>query len=123
MVEFSFYSGTYRGASIPVAEWPLFEARAADQLNRYKRIYTVTAPDENAEAMAICAMADALAYFTAVQNGTGGAVASASVGSVSVSYAGAASAVDLSPKGQARELYRCASQYLEIYRGVGGCCC
>ena len=123
MVDYSFYVGTYRGSSIPLNDWPLFEARAADQHNRYKRIYTVTAPDENAEAMAICAMADALAYFTAVQNGTGGAVASASVGSVSVSYAGAASAVDLSPKGQSRELYRCASQYLDIYRGVGGCCC
>ena len=123
MVDYSFYVGTYRGSSIPVADWPLFEARATDQLNHYKRIYTVTAPDENAEAMAICAMADALAYFTAAQNGTGGAVASASVGSVSVSYTGTASAVDLSSKGQARELYRCASQYLEIYRGVGGCCC
>ena len=119
MVEFSFYRDVYRGSSIPETDWALFEARAADQLARYKRIYTVTSPDENAEAMAICAMADALAYFTAAQNGAGGAVASASIGSVSVSYAGAAAAVDLSPKGQARELYRCASQYLEIYRGVG----
>ena len=118
MVEYDFYADTYRGSSIPEANWPLFEARASEQLARYKRIYTVTAPDENAEAMAICAMADALAYYTAAQNGSGGAVASASVGSVSVSYAGA-SAVDLSPKAQARELYRCASQYLEIYRGVG----
>ena len=119
MVTYDFYANTYRGSSIPGADWPLFEARAAEQLARYKRIYTVTAPDENAEAMAICAMADALAYFAAAQNGTGGAVASASIGSVSVSYAGAASVVDLSPKGQSRELYRCASQYLEIYRGVG----
>lgn len=119
MVEFSFYRDVYRGSSIPATDWNLYEARAADQLARYKRIYIVTAPDENAEAMAICAMADALAYFTAAQNGAGGAVASASIGSVSVSYAGATSAVDLSPKGQVKELYRCASQYLEIYRGVG----
>lgn len=119
MVKFSFYSDTYRGSSIPEADWDLFEARAAEQLARFKRVYAVTAPDENAEAMAICSMADALAYFAAAQNGAGGAVASASIGSVSVSYAGAASAVDLSPKGQAKELYRCASQYLDIYRGVG----
>ena len=119
MVNFEFYTNTYRGSSIPESDWPLFSARAEDQLARYKRIYIVTAPDENAEAMAICAMAEALAYFTAAQNGAGGAVASASIGSVSVSYAGAASAVDLSPKGQTKELYRCASQYLEIYRGVG----
>jgi len=68
--------------------------------------------------MAVCAMADALAYFTAAQNGMG-AVAAASIGSVSVSYGNAANAVDLSPKGQAKELYRCASLYLEFYRGVG----
>ena len=119
MVTYDFYANTYRGSSIPGADWPLFEARAAEQLARYKRIYTVTAPDENASAMAICAMADALAYYAALQNGTGGAVASASIGSVSVSYAGASSVIDLSPKAQAKELYRCACQYLEIYRGVG----
>ena len=118
MVNYYFYADIYRGSSIAEPDWSLFEARAADQLSRYKWIYTVTAPDENAEAMAVCAMADALAYFSAAQNGTGGAVASASIGSVSVSYAGA-SAVDISPKAQAKELYRCASQYLEIYPPVG----
>ena len=121
MVGFEFYTSTYRGSSIPEADWHLLEARAADQLKHYKRIYAVTAPDDDAEAMAVCAMADALAYFAAAQNGSGGVVASASIGSVSVSYGGAAAAVDLSPKGQEKELYRCARQYLEIYRGVGQC--
>lgn len=116
MVSFNFYTMEYKGCSIQDTEWPLFEARAAEQLARYQRSYTVTAPAENAEAMAVCAMADALAYFAAAQNGTG-AVSSASIGSVSVSYGGAS--VDLSPRGQARELYRCAKQYLDIYRGVG----
>ena len=120
MVGFEFYKDTYKGVSITEAEWPTFEARAEDQLTRYKRIYTVTAPEETSEAMAVCAMADALAYFVAAQNGAGGAVTSASIGSVSVSYGGAGS-VDLSPKGQSKELYRCASQYLNIYRGAGGC--
>lgn len=122
MVNHEFYKGKYHGGSISAQEWPVFEARAADQLARYKRIYTVTVPegDPDAESMAVCAMADALAYFTAALNGTGGPVASASIGSVSVSYAGASGgAVDLSAKGQAQELYRCASQYLDIYRGVG----
>ena len=122
MVDFKFYTETYRGSSVPASDWPLFEARAAEQLIRYKRIYTVTAPDENAEDMAVCAMADALAYFIAAQNGTGGAVSSASIGSVSVSYGGAG-VMDLSPKAQERELYRCACRYLDIYRGVGGCSC
>lgn len=118
MVDFQFYTDTYRGVSIPAGDWAVFSQRAASQLARYKRIYTVIAPEEHSEAMAVCAMADALAYFAAAQNGTGGAVSSASIGSVSVSYSGS-SAVDLSPKGQAKELYRCAGLYLDIYRGVG----
>ena len=32
---------------------------------------------------------------------------------------GGADAVDVSSAGQAKELYRCASLYLDIYRGVG----
>lgn len=117
MVEYSFYTDAYLGGSIPAAEWNAFEARAAEQLSRFKRIYTVTAPDENAESMAICAMADAIYFFSAAVNG-GGQIASASIGSVSTAYV-SANAVDISPKGQAKELYRCAANYLEIYRGVG----
>lgn len=120
MVDFKFYKETYCGSAITEAEWQTFAARAQDQLNKYKRTYTVTAPEENSEGMAVCAMADALAYFCAAQNGMG-AVTSASIGSVSVNYGNGANAVDLSPKGQAKELYRCATQYLEIYRGVGRC--
>lgn len=118
MVCYGFYLAEYQGCSISAEEWLLFSARAKEQLNRYKRIYTVTAPDERDEAMAVCAMAEALAYFAASQNGAGGAVTSASIGSVSVSYGGAQNTVDLSPKGQERELLRCARQYLDIYRGV-----
>ena len=114
MVDYNFYTKTYLGSSITEQEWPAFSARAYDQFNRYKRIYTVTAPEENSEAMAVCAMADVICAITAAQNG-GGAVASASIGSVSVSY-GTAASVDLSPKGQARELYAAACRYLDIYR-------
>ena len=116
MVDYNFYKNTYCGGSISVEEWPVFAARAQDQLNKYKRIYAVTPPEETSEAMAVCAMADILAYFTDVQSGTG-AVASTSIGSVSVSY-GSVGAVDISPKAQEKELYRCAAQHLEICRGV-----
>ena len=122
MVDHKFYTDTFHGGSISAEDWPLFEARAADQLARYKRVYTVTVPEDapNAESMAICAMADALAYFTAALNGAGGPVSSASIGSVSTSYAGSSGgSADLSAKGQAQELYRCACLYLDIYRGVG----
>lgn len=119
MVDYEFYVSNYRGGSIQPDEWPTFEARARDQLARYYKIYTVTADSRTADDMAICAMADTLAYFTAARNGAGGPVSSASIGSVSVSYAGASGgSVDLSAKALARELFRCASTYLEIYRGV-----
>lgn len=115
MIDYKFYTDTYCGCSISAEEWPMLEARAAEQLAQYKRIYTVTPPEETSEAMAVCAMADVLAYIVAAQNGTG-AVASASVGSVSVSYA-SPTGMDLSRKGQARELYQAACRHLDIYRG------
>ena len=116
MVDYEFYMTSYRGSSIPFDCWSEHEARASAHLARYKRIYTVTAPDENVEAMAVCAMAEAMYGFELISNGEGGAVQSASIGSVSVSY-GSGNAVDISPKAQARELYRCACLYLDIYRG------
>ncbi len=118
MITYDFYTGTYLGSSITAEEWPTFVARAQDQLNKYRRIYTVVAPDKNAEAMAVCAMADTLNFFVKAQSGTG-AIASASIGSVSVNYGNATSSIDLSPKAQEKEMYRCACTYLEIYRGVG----
>lgn len=120
MVDYEFYLNTYPGGSIPFDEWYQVEARAAEQLARYKRIYTVSAPNEDAEGKAVCAMAEALHSFDLIANGEGGPVQSASIGSVSADYGSAGSnAIDISPKGQAKELYRCACLYLDIYRGVG----
>lgn len=120
MVDHNFYRDEYHGSSIPEEEWAAYEARAAAQLEKYRRSYTVTSLGENAESMAVCAMADALHGFDLIANGEGGAVQSASIGSVSVGYGSAGnSAVDISPQGQARELYRCACLYLDIYRGAG----
>lgn len=120
MVEYDFYLNVYRGDVISEEDWPQYQARAEDQLARYRRIYTVTAPGPDSEAMAVCAMAEAIHGFDLLANGEGGPVQSASIGSVSVSYGSMmAQAVDLSPRGQARELYRCASLYLDVYRGAG----
>lgn len=55
MVDYEFYSSVYHGGAIPDDDWAELEARAADQLRRYKRIYTVTAPDEQAEGTAVFA--------------------------------------------------------------------
>lgn len=117
MVSYEFYTNTFHGSSVTATAWPALEREASAKLAQYKRKYTVTALEENAEAMAVCAMAEALDYLEAALNGTG-AVQSASIGSVSVSYGNAASALDLSPKCREKELYRCACLYLQIYRGV-----
>ena len=122
MAAHHFYLTIYAGGLISFKEWPSYNQRAMAQLERYKRIYTVTKPREDAEDMAVCAMAEALYGFDLIANGEGGPVQSASIGSVSTSYgAQSGNAIDISPKGQARELYRCACLYLEIYRGARRC--
>ena len=121
-VDYEFYKCRYNGGSISYEEWPEYETRAMAILYRYKRIYTVTVPQEepDGEKLAVCAMAEALYNFDLIANGEGGTVQSASIGSVSSSFGtSGADAVDVSPAGQAKELYRCASLYLDIYRGVG----
>lgn len=112
MADYAFYTGTYMGGSIPAADFPRLAKRAGEQLARYKRIYTVTG-DATAESMAVCAMADALYYYETAAN----TPQSSSIGSVSSSMGG----VDSSPNAQAKELYRCAGLYLNIYRGCSGC--
>lgn len=120
MVCYEFYRTTYRGGSISSDDWPGYEARAEAQIARYERMYTVGYPGPQSRSMAICAVAEAMYSIDLIVNGEGGPVASVSVGSVSTSYGSAASsAIDVSPSGQARELYRAAHLYLEFYRGVG----
>ena len=120
MVDYTFYRSQFLGRSLTEEEWSEFSPRALAQLNQYKRTYTVTSPEARSEDMAVCAMTEVVAAIAAAQSGTG-TIAAASIGSVSVSYGNAAAAMDLSPKGQARELYNAASMYLDIYRGVGVC--
>lgn len=116
MVGYEFYQTVYQGGSVPKEEFSALARDAAAQLARYQRSYQVTAPanDPDAKSMALCAMVDALYYFQMVQNG--GIASSVSVGSVSSSFVGS-TLPDTSLKAQAAELYRCASLYLEIYRG------
>ena len=113
---YRFYVETYGGSALNEAELREVSKRAQEQLAFYDRCYRVTG-DETARKMAICAMADAIAYFQAAQNGEGG-LRYAKVGTVSVSGKGIYSAIDISPGAQERELYRIASRYLVIYRGA-----
>ena len=113
---YDFYKNTDCGTAIEEGDVPELLSRAHDKLRCYERIYRVTG-DENSRKMALCAMAEAIGYFDAAQNGQGG-LRYASVGTVSVSGKGIYSQVDISPKAQEQELYRAASLYLTIYRGV-----
>lgn len=115
MVEFAFYRDVYGGDSVPEGEFRAYARDASAHLERYKRIYAVTATGENSEEMALCAMIDALFYFDWARNG--GAAASVSVGSVSSSRAQSAQP-DSGLAAQSRELFRCAGLYLDIYRGT-----
>ena len=116
-VLYGFYTGSYLGNSIPEEEFPRLAKRAEEQLTRYQKLYRVRPLVPQGEELAVCGMADALYYFETAQNG--GLVVSSAIGSVSSSVQG--TQMDLSAKAQARELYRSASLYLDIYRGVGRC--
>ena len=113
MVDYEFYRDSYGGDSVPQGEFTPYARDAAALLQRYRKIYTVTATAENSEQMAMCAMIDALYYFAVAQSG--GFAASVSVGSVSTSKA-QTTLPDISPKAQSQELYRCACLYLDINR-------
>ena len=116
---YDFYKNTYCGTAIPEADFPELMARAEDKLSCYERLYHVKG-DADMRKMALCAMAEAIGYFDAAQNGQGG-LRYASVGTVSVSGKGIYSQVDISLAAQEKELYRAASLYLTIYRGTSRC--
>ena len=113
--DFRFYRQVYGGTALEEDAFSEASARAEDVLRGYERSYRVTGSEE-AKAKALCAMAEAIAYFDAAQNGQGG-LRYAKVGSVSVSGKGIYSQVDISAKAQEKELYRTAGRYLQIYRG------
>ena len=103
MMDYGFYRESYMGSRIPEAAFPEFLARAKDALRRLEQKYTVTG-GEDAQNMALCAMAEAIYDNT----GRRGGVISAAVGATRVSYAR-----------QDRSVYDAAATYLEIYRGAG----
>jgi len=105
VVDYEFYVNCYLGSAIPENAFSGVAARAQQYLNKLRRIYRVVSSGQEAENMAICAMAE---VFWA---GRSGNVSAASVGSVSVRY-------DTDKSALQRELYEQASVYLDIYRGV-----
>ena len=108
MVTFEFYRDTYLGDAIPESRCPQLAQRAQEELARLKRCYRVEG-GEQAQAMAICAMAESLFAHTGQSVG----VQAATVGGVSVRYE------QLGSREMAlrKKLYQQAAVYLDIYRG------
>mgnify|MGYP000764527257 CR=1 FL=1 len=86
MTNYSFYTVEYGGSSIPQDAWTDVQRDAGTKVARYERIYTVTWIEPSSRDMAVCAIADAMYAFERLQ-AEGGAIQSASVGSVSESRA------------------------------------
>ena len=105
---YEFYVNRYGGSALTATEFPEMLARAEDRLRRYQRQFRVSGSEEDRK-MALCAMAECLAWFDAARNGEGG-LRYASVGTVSVSGKGVYASLDISPKAEERELYRCAGE-------------
>ena len=111
-----FYRQVYRGNSLTDEELGPLLCRAEDWLTGLERRYRVTGAADSRK-LALCALADALGYYDAAQNGQG-ALRYASAGTVSVSGKGIYTQLDIRPEARERELYRIAGQYLDIYRGA-----
>ena len=110
MADFGFYKDVFLGDRIPEKAFASLAQRAREVLQSYERAYRVTSPGEDSYRMAICTMAETLYAYSKRRSGVTGA----SVGEVSVRYEGG----DDAQRSLQRELYRKASIYLDITRGV-----
>lgn len=119
-VTYGYYAETYHGTAVDEADWPGYEARARARFAMLCAQFKLVAYDgdwEGSRSNAICAMAEQLQGFDLIANG-GGAVASASIGSVSVSNAKALEMFDVTEAGQERALLGCAREYFNVFAGL-----
>ena len=88
MPDYAYYRETYLGEDIPEAAFPRCIRRAAAELARMRDVYAVVPRPGldtcEAEAMALCAIADAVYEFDQEDEARG--LSSMTVGSVSESY-------------------------------------
>lgn len=86
MPDYTFYRENYLGEDIPEQAFARLAKRAGAHLERWKQLFCVQPRPgiEDAEACAICAVADAMYEFEQEDEGRG--LSRVSVGSVSESY-------------------------------------
>lgn len=109
MVDYDFYRNDYLGSQISEKAFAEAESQAVAFLRYLQRNFQVESSGEQAEKLAVCAMAEGVHNYA-----KRGAVSSASAGSVSVHYRANPE------KSLRRDLFQRASIYLDIYRGVSG---
>ena len=105
MPDQDFYRNVYMGTEIPEKQFSQLVTRARQVLDAYKRSFRVESSGQEAEKLALCAMAERL--YQKHRMG----ITSERVGNVSVSYGAPTKTLE-------GELYRAASVYLDFYRGV-----
>lgn len=110
MADYDFYVNQYLGSSLSEKEFASCMAQAVRELERIRRLCRVEG-GEQAEKLALCAMAETISQHRKRRSG----ISSARTGSVSVHYHREPEA----DQSLQRKLYRCAGIYLELYRGVG----
>ncbi len=106
MVDYGFYTNDYLGSVIPEKAFSGVAAQAQRYLDKFKQVYRVASSGEQAENLAVCAMAETL------WDNRNSGLFSASAGSASARYTAGKTSLK-------RELFDKASIYLDIYRGVG----
>lgn len=118
MPDYTFYKETYLGEDIPEAEFPRYLRRAAAELARMREVYAVAARSgldaDTAEAMALCAVADAMYEFA--QEDAARGLTKVTVGSVSESYSAPAELCATTLSLRAAHYRHEAGYYLQIGR-------
>ena len=102
MVDYGFYTNDYLGSVIPEKAFSGVAAQAQRYLDKFKRVYRVASSGQQAENLAVCAMAETL-----WDNRNSGL------------FSASGSSVSAGKTSLKRELFEKASIYLDIYRGVG----
>lgn len=119
-VTYGYYEGVFYGSAIDENSWDGYEARSRESFTMLEAQCKLVPYDgdyEAARANAICAMAEQMQNFDFVANGTGG-IASASIGSVSVSGGRAADVIDVSERGRGSTLLKCVQTYFNVFTGL-----
>ena len=116
MPDYSFYRDQFLGEIIPETAFPRLMKRAADQLAYWNSLFDIRPRPgiEEAEACALCAVAEAMYEFEQEDEGRG--LAKVSIGSVSETYVAPAALCSATLSLREAHFRREAGYYLQFGR-------